>query len=110
MRLAIFAETSHSRFASASLCAAAVGLAELGAVGIDLNCACPSRTVVANGAGGYWLDLVPFFYDAVETSRVSAEALLGELYEGDALKDRARAILASLVETESRLKDKKRGG
>jgi tRNA-dihydrouridine synthase len=34
------------------LCAASVGLADLGAVGIDLNCACPSRTVLANGAGG----------------------------------------------------------
>ena len=34
------------------LCAAAVRLAELGAIGIDLNCACPSRTVLANGAGG----------------------------------------------------------
>jgi tRNA-dihydrouridine synthase C len=34
------------------LCGAAARLAELGAVGIDLNCACPSRTVVANGAGG----------------------------------------------------------
>lgn len=34
------------------LCAASARLAELGAVAIDLNCACPSRTVLANGAGG----------------------------------------------------------
>ena len=27
-------------------------LAELGAAGVDLNCACPSKVVVANGAGG----------------------------------------------------------
>ena len=27
-------------------------VAELGAVGVDLNCACPSKVVVANGAGG----------------------------------------------------------
>jgi len=33
------------------LCATAVRLTELGAAGIDLNCACPSRTVLANGAG-----------------------------------------------------------
>lgn len=33
------------------LCATAARLVELGAVGIDLNCACPSRTVLANGAG-----------------------------------------------------------
>ncbi len=32
--------------------AAAARLVALGAVGIDLNCACPSRTVLANGAGG----------------------------------------------------------
>jgi tRNA-dihydrouridine synthase C len=33
------------------LCAAAARLATLGVTGIDLNCACPSRTVLANGAG-----------------------------------------------------------
>ncbi|NLF16949.1 MAG: tRNA-dihydrouridine synthase family protein [Lentisphaerae bacterium] len=31
--------------------ATAAGLVRAGAVGVDLNCACPSRTVVANGAG-----------------------------------------------------------
>lgn len=33
------------------LCATAARLAEQGAIAIDLNCACPSRTVLANGAG-----------------------------------------------------------
>jgi tRNA-dihydrouridine synthase C len=34
------------------LCASAERLIELGVVGIDLNCGCPSRTVVNGGAGG----------------------------------------------------------
>jgi len=33
------------------LCATAARLADQGAVAIDLNCACPSRTVLANGGG-----------------------------------------------------------
>lgn len=34
------------------LAAAARRLTELGVVGIDLNCACPTKTVIGNGAGG----------------------------------------------------------
>jgi hypothetical protein len=40
----------------------------------------------------------------VQTSRVSAEALLEELYEGDTLRDRVRATVAAVVETESTLR------
>lgn len=35
-----------------TLCGTASALVELGVIGIDLNCACPSTIVVANGAGG----------------------------------------------------------
>ncbi len=34
------------------LAAAARRLTELGIIGIDLNCACPTKTVIGNGAGG----------------------------------------------------------
>ena len=37
---------------TALLCRAAERLLETGVVGIDLNCACPSRTVISGGAGG----------------------------------------------------------
>ena len=40
---------------SARLAAAARRLHDAGAIGVDLNCACPSPTVVGNQAGGYRL-------------------------------------------------------
>ena len=53
------------------ICAAAVGLAELGAVGIDLNCACPSRTVLANGAGGARLQHPEWIATALRSLRLA---------------------------------------
>lgn len=35
-----------------TLCGTAQHLAELGVIGVDLNCACPSKVVIAGGAGG----------------------------------------------------------
>jgi ATP-dependent helicase HrpA len=59
--------------------------------------------LVANGAGGYWLDLVPYFHDAVRASLLSADTLADELYEGDTLRDAARTIVAAMRELESKL-------
>jgi len=51
---------------------------------------------VANGAGGYWLDVVPYYGDALQASRLSVDALVDELYPGDALRERAELLADEL--------------
>jgi tRNA-dihydrouridine synthase C len=53
------------------LCGAAVRLAALGVAGIDLNCACPSRTVLANGAGGARLRHPEWIHAALRALRLA---------------------------------------
>jgi ATP-dependent helicase HrpA len=59
--------------------------------------------LVANGAGGYWLDLVPYFHDAVQATRLSAEALVDEIYDGDPLLEHAKSVVAVMKEFEEKL-------
>ena len=47
------------------LAATAARLHELGAVCVDLNCACPSPTVVGNGSGGARLRDIPWLRDTL---------------------------------------------
>jgi HrpA-like RNA helicase len=54
--------------------------------------------LVANGAGGFWLDLVPHFHDAVLASQVSVEALAGDLCDGDPLKAEVETLSQTLDE------------
>ena len=75
------------------------GVLRPGAVGRSAGWVC----FVANGAGGYWLDLVPHFHDAVQTTRISAGALVEELLEGDALRDRAVKVRDAMIEVEAKL-------
>lgn len=49
----------------AKLAATAARLADLGVAGVDLNCACPSPTVVRNGAGGACLRDPSWIRDAL---------------------------------------------
>lgn len=44
-------------------------LHELGAVSVDLNCACPSPTVLGNGSGGARLRDLPWLRDTLRTMR-----------------------------------------
>lgn len=54
--------------------------------------------LVANGAGGYWLELMPYFHDATQASRISAETLHHELFDGDPLRDQVDRLLQSIPE------------
>jgi ATP-dependent helicase HrpA len=49
-------------------------------------------TLVANGAGGYWLDVVFHYGEAVKTSAVSLAELARELFSGDELLDRVEQL------------------
>jgi tRNA-dihydrouridine synthase C len=51
------------------LVATAQRLTSLGIVGIDLNCGCPSKTVVGNGAGGALLQRPQWIHDALVALR-----------------------------------------
>jgi hypothetical protein len=51
---------------------------------------------VTNGAGGYWLDILPHYQDAISTSRISIDTLVQELYHGDPLRHRAVAAAEAL--------------
>ena len=44
--------------------------------------------LVANAAGGYWLDVVAHYDDAIKTNILSLAELADELYEGDELRNR----------------------
>ncbi len=59
--------------------------------------------LVANGAGGYWLDLVPYFHDAVLASQLSADALADQLLDGDPLKTQAEMLAKTLDELVDKL-------
>jgi len=48
--------------------------------------------LVANGGGGYWLDVVFHYGEAIQTSTVSLAELAGELYAGDELLDRVEQL------------------
>jgi len=58
---------------------------------------------VANGAGGYWLDLVPHYRDALVASRLSAETLASELLASDPLHTEVDALLTRLDALEETL-------
>lgn len=53
------------------LAATARRLAELDVIGIDLNCACPSKTVLANGAGGALLRRPEWISEALVALRAA---------------------------------------
>lgn len=53
---------------------------------------------VANGAGGYWLDVVSHYRDALQASMVSLETLSDQIYDGDPLQSRVQHMLTHLNE------------
>ena len=48
--------------------------------------------LVANGGGGYWLDVVFEFSEALNTTAVSLAELAGELHSGDELLERVEQL------------------
>jgi len=54
----------------------------------------------ANGVGGYWLDVLPHYRDALTASRISAESLATDLYEGDPLRERGKELAERLAKLE----------
>jgi tRNA-dihydrouridine synthase len=80
------------------LTATAQRLAALGVVGVDLNCACPSKTVLGNGAGGALLRRPAWIHDALVALRKACPelGLSVKLRAGFACPDEMPAILAAV--------------
>ena len=74
--------------------------ADLGVIGIDLNCACPSKTVVGNGAGGALLRQPDWLHRALVALRAACPNLgiSVKLRTGFTSPDEMPEILAAMRE------------
>ncbi|MBO7741295.1 MAG: tRNA-dihydrouridine synthase family protein [Victivallales bacterium] len=81
------------------LAAAAARFAEAGAAAVDLNCACPSKTVVSNHAGGWRLTQPRWIRDTIIAMKAAAPGIpisvklrMGFAHSSEFLREIAPAI------------------